>query len=109
MVVRTGNGIIESLLRQLAGLVWRVHDLVVEDRKVQRKTKADWVSRSQAVSSDFGGSLVGLERLVRRVLPPVANRELRKVAMIIALPVCGQEARSVAAGRAPMRVRIMPL
>ena len=86
MVVRTGNGIIESLLRQLAGLVWRVHDLVVEDRKVQRKTKADWVSRSQAVSSDFGGSLVGLERLVGRSLALVANGEFGQITVVVTLP-----------------------
>src|SRR4051812_39513017 len=86
MVVHTGNGVIESLLRQLAGLVWRVHDLVVEDRKVQRKTKADWVRRGQAVGSNFGGSLVGLERLVGRSLALVANGEFGQVTVVVTLP-----------------------
>jgi hypothetical protein len=87
VAVRTGNGIIKRLLRQLAGLVRRVQDLVVEDREVQRETKADGVRRSQAVSSNFGGSLVGLERLVGGSLALVANSELSQVTVVITLPV----------------------
>jgi hypothetical protein len=39
----TSNGIVESLLGQLASLVGRVEDLVVEDGEVQCETKADGV------------------------------------------------------------------
>jgi hypothetical protein len=84
---RTGNGVIESLLGQLASLVRRVEDLVVEYREVQRKTKTNGVRRRKVRGGNIGGSLVGLERLVGGGLALVANGELSKVTVVIALPV----------------------
>ncbi len=85
--VLTSNGIIESLLGKVAGLIRSVENLVVEDGEVQGKTKADGVSGRQLSLGDLGGSLVGLERLVGRVLALVANGELGKVAVVVTLPV----------------------
>jgi len=39
----TSNGIVESLLGKVAGLVGRVQDFIVENGEVKGKTKADWV------------------------------------------------------------------
>lgn len=77
------------MLGQLASLVGRVQDLVVEHGEVQGKTKADWVSRSQAVGGDLSGSLVSLKRLVGRGLALVTNGELGEVAVVVTLPVTG--------------------
>jgi hypothetical protein len=86
-LARTGNSVVESLLGQLASLVRRVQDLVVEHGEVQRKTEADRVGGGQAASSDLSGSLVGLERLVGGRLALVADGELGKVAVVVTLPV----------------------
>ena len=42
--VELGDGIVESLLGEVACTVWGVQDLVVEDGEVEGETKADWVS-----------------------------------------------------------------
>ena len=57
-VVELSDGIVESLLGELAGLVGRSHDLVVEDGEVQGETKTDGVSGRELVGN-VGGSLVG--------------------------------------------------
>jgi hypothetical protein len=85
--VHTGNGIIESLLGQLASLVGRVEDLVVEHGEVQCQTEADGVGGREVGGSDVSGSLVCLERLVGGGLALVADGELGKVAVVVALPV----------------------
>jgi hypothetical protein len=59
-VARTRNSVIESLLSQLASLVGRVEDLVIEDGEVEGQTQADRVCRSQALGCDLSGSLVSL-------------------------------------------------
>ena len=41
MLIRTSNGIIESLLGKTASLIRGVEDLVVEDGEVQCETQAD--------------------------------------------------------------------
>jgi hypothetical protein len=82
----TGNGVIESLLGQVAGLVRLVADLVVEDGEVQGKTQADRVGGRQLSLGNLGGGLVGLERLVGRVLATVANGELGEVTVVVTLP-----------------------
>lgn len=71
----------------MASLVGGVKDLIVEDRKVEGKTKADGVGRGELGLSNLGGSLVRLEGLVGRVLALVANGELGKVAVVVTLPV----------------------
>ena len=43
--VHTSDGIIESLLGEVACLIGRVQDLVVKDGEVQSKTKTDGVRR----------------------------------------------------------------
>lgn len=71
----------------MASLVGSVQNLVVEDGEVQGETQADGVSRRKLGLSDLGGGLVGVERLVGRVLALVANGELGQVAVVVTLPV----------------------
>lgn len=70
----------------MASLVGGIQNLIVEDREVEGETEADGVSRGQLGLGDLGGSLVGLEGLVGRVLALVANGELGEVAVVITLP-----------------------
>lgn len=86
IVPHTSNGVVESLLGQLASLVGRVEDLVVEDREVQGKTETDGVSGSKVLRGNLGGGLVSLERLVGGCLALVTNGELGKVTVVVALP-----------------------
>jgi hypothetical protein len=55
--IELGNGIVEGLLCKVAGTVGRVKDLVVENTEVERKTKADGVSRCEFSLCDIGGVL----------------------------------------------------
>jgi hypothetical protein len=55
--VELSNGIVESLLGQVASAVGRVQDLVVEDREVQGQTQADGVGRGELGLSNVGGRL----------------------------------------------------
>lgn len=71
----------------MASLVGGVQNLVVEDGEVQGETQADGVSRRKLGLSDLGGGLVGVERLVGRVLALVANGELGQVAVVVTLPI----------------------
>ena len=57
--VELGNSIIKSLFCEVASLIRRVEDLVVEDGEVQRETKTDWVSWREISAGNFGGVLVG--------------------------------------------------
>ena len=58
--IELGNSIVESLLGEVAGTVWRVEDLVVEDREVEGETKADRMCRRQICLGNLGGLLVRL-------------------------------------------------
>ena len=91
--VELSNGIVESLLSQVARLVGRVEDLVVEDREVQGKTKADGVSGCEVSLSNFGRGLVGFQRFVGRLLALVGSSELSKVSVVVAFP--GRKNQSV--------------
>jgi hypothetical protein len=82
----TSNGVIESLLGQLASLVGGVEDLIVENGEVQCETETDGVGGGKVGGSDISSSLVGLERLVGRGLALVTNGELGQVAVVVALP-----------------------
>ncbi len=82
----TCNGVIKGLLGKVASLVGRVENLVVEDGEVQRKTETDRVRGREISLRDLRGVLVGLERLLGRLLAPFANRELGKVTVVVALP-----------------------
>ena len=86
-VFLTSDSIVEGLLGEVASLIRRVQDLVVEDREVEGKTQADRVGRGQLSLSDLSGSLVGLKGLIGRVLATVANGELGEVAVVVTLPV----------------------
>merc|ERR1712137_291444 len=46
-VVKLCNGILKSSARHLACLIWIAQDLVLEDRVVQGKPKANWVGHRQ--------------------------------------------------------------
>lgn len=94
----TGNGVIKGLLGKVASLVGGVEDLVVEDREVEGKPKTDGVRGRKLSLRNLGGSLVGIERLVGRVLAGVANGELGEVAVVVTLPVRG--VRTTAHGEA---------
>ena len=59
--IQTSNSIVKRLLGKMAGLIGRVENLIVEDREVQCKTKADWMSRGEIRSGDLSGSFVGLQ------------------------------------------------
>lgn len=83
---RTSNGIIKSLLGKVASLVWRVEDLVVEDREVQGKAETDWVGWRKIALGNLSGGLVSLKRLVGRLLALVADGELSEVAVVVTLP-----------------------
>ena len=87
MEILTGNGIIESLLGEMASLIGGVEDLVVEDGEVQGETQTDGVSGRQLVLGNIGGSLVSLEGLVGRVLALVASSKLGEVTVVVTLPV----------------------
>lgn len=73
----------------MASLVGSIEDLVVEDREVEGKTQADGVGGRQLGLGNLGGSLVGLERLVGRILATVANGELSEVTVVVTLPIMG--------------------
>lgn len=55
--VELGNGIVKGLLGEVAGTVWRVEDLVVEDGEVQRETKTNGVGRGEISLGNIGGAL----------------------------------------------------
>ena len=55
--VELSDSIVERLFREMAGTIWRVQDLVIEDREVQSEAKTDWVSRGKLSLSDIGSVL----------------------------------------------------
>lgn len=83
----TSNCIIESLLSELASLVRRVENLVVEHREVESKSQTDGVRRCQVSLGNLGRALVGFEGLVGGILTPVTDRKLSQVAVVVSLPV----------------------
>jgi hypothetical protein len=70
----------------MARLIRRVQDFIVEHRKVESETEADWVSWRKISLGNFGSILVGLQRLVCRLLALLANSELSKVTVVVTLP-----------------------
>jgi hypothetical protein len=70
----------------MARLIRRVQDFIVEHRKVESETEADWVSWCKISLGNFGSILVGLQRLVCRLLALLANSELSKVTVVVTLP-----------------------
>ena len=82
----TSNCIVKCLLGKVAGLVRRVENLIIEDGEVEGKTKTDGMSRGEISLRDFGGSLVGLERLVSGGLALIPESEFGEVTVVVALP-----------------------
>jgi hypothetical protein len=70
----------------MARLIRRVQDFIVEHRKVESETEADWVSWCKISLGNFGSILVGLQRLVCRLLALLANSELSKITVVVTLP-----------------------
>ena len=70
----------------MARLIRRVQDFIVEHRKVESETEADWVGWCKISLGNFGSILVGLQRLVCRLLALLANSELSKVTVVVTLP-----------------------
>lgn len=95
--VKLSDGIVEGLLGEVASAVGRVQDLVVEDREVKGKTKADGVGRGELGDGNVRSSLVSLERLVGGVLALVTGGELGEVSVVVTLPVkcANREKKSV--------------
>lgn len=71
----------------MASLIRRVEDLVVEDREIQCETETDRMSWCKVSGSNFGGSFVGLQRLVGGDLALVAKCKLGEITVIVTLPV----------------------
>ena len=71
----------------MASLIGGVEDLVVEDREVKGEPKTNRVRGRELGLRNLGSGLVGIERLVGGVLARVADSELRKVAVVVTLPV----------------------
>ena len=57
----TSDSIVESLLGEMAGLIRRIENLIVEDGEIQGKTKTNRVSRCKISRGDLGCCLVGLQ------------------------------------------------
>ena len=84
--VELGDSVIKGLLGEVASAVGRVEDLVVEDGKVQGETETDGVRRGEFRHGNVGSGLVGLERLVGRVLALVTGGELGEVTVVVSHP-----------------------
>ena len=68
-------------------MIGRVEDFVVENGEIESETETDWMCWCEISLCDFGGSLIGLERLVSRSLSFVGNGEFCEVTVVVALPV----------------------
>jgi hypothetical protein len=101
--VELGNGIVEGLLGKVASTVWRIQDLVVEDREVEGQAEADGVGWGQLGLSNIGGVLgsingdvdgvcsistylVGLVGGSGSNLALLAGSKLSQVAVVVTLP-----------------------
>lgn len=84
--IELSNRVIESLLGEVAGLVGRVQDFVVEDGEVQSETETDGMCGSQVRGSNLGSLLVSLQGLVCRCFSLFLNGKFGKVSVVVALP-----------------------
>jgi hypothetical protein len=83
--VELGNGIIESLLRNLASLVRRIENLVVEDREVEGQSQSDRMRWWKIRGGNSTGSLVGIEGGSARLLADITSLELREITVVVSL------------------------
>ena len=61
MKQHTSDSIVESLLGEMAGLIRRIENLIVEDGEIQSKTKTNGVSGCKISRGDLGCCLVGFQ------------------------------------------------
>jgi hypothetical protein len=83
----TSNGVIKRLLSQVACLIWRIENLVVEDGEIEGKAQTDGVCWGEVSVCNFSSCLVSLKRLVGRSLTLVANSKLSEITVVVTLPV----------------------
>jgi hypothetical protein len=83
--VNVSNGIVESLLGQLAGSLGRVENLVIEDGEVESQTQPNVVGGGQLGGGLVGSKLVGLQRLLGSLLSLVVGGELGQVSVVVTL------------------------
>jgi len=78
------NGVIESLLGKLDGIVRGVHDFVVENAEVQSKTKTDGIGGEELLRH-FRGSFVGNEGVVSGLLARLTRGRFSKISVVVTL------------------------
>merc|ERR1712117_221380 len=83
--VQLGNGLIKGSLGELASLLGRVEDLVVEDGEVERQTEANRMRGLHLGLSNFKSFLVSLLRIFENSCSSVTHSHLGKVPEVIAL------------------------
>ena len=71
-------------LGELASLLGRVEDLVIEDGEVERQTEANWMRRLHLGLRNFKGLLVSLLRIIQHGRAAVSYGNFGKVPVIIA-------------------------
>ena len=71
-------------LGELASLLGRVEDLIVEDGEVERQTEADGMRRLHLGFRNFKGLLISLLRIVQHGCSAVSYSHFGKVPVIIA-------------------------
>jgi hypothetical protein len=80
--IKLGDGIIESRLGDLACAIRRVQNLIVKDREVKSKTKADGMCWGKVGRGDSTGSLVSIKGRSGGFLSGITTLELGKVAVL---------------------------
>ncbi len=73
--------VLTYLLGQLARLLWRVEDLVVEDGEVERQSQADGVRGLHLRLGDLKGLLVRLLGVLQHAVAVVAGGNLGQVSV----------------------------
>lgn len=81
--VEVCNGVIEGSLRELAGVVRRVQDLIVEDWVVEGKAEADRVCGLELLWFVWS-NLVGLLGVLNDLLSAVSCQEFSEISKIVA-------------------------
>lgn len=82
--IQLGDCIVKGLLGNIASSVGAVENLVVKDRKVQRKTETDRVGRWKVRGGNSTGCLVGIQGAGGRRLAGIAGLEFGEVTVVVA-------------------------
>merc|ERR1719183_890162 len=83
--VQLSNSLIKGSLGELASLLGRVEDLIVEDGEVERQTEADGMRGLHLGLSNLEGLLVSLLRIFENLRSSVTHSHLGEVPVIISL------------------------